>query len=189
MKKIILKTINLVSVLLLVAITSSLLSSTTVLAEAGSRLANCTDMKNEDARNTCLRNLENNATQACLNSPDVENCRRNWMNEKVNGGISGSSIPEDDPSINCKPEGGAELSSSNCGIVRYLVIIINTLSALAGIAIIGSIVYGGIQYSASGSDPQKVGAAKDRIRNAFIALILFIFGYAIVNYLVPGGIL
>lgn len=77
----------------------------------------------------------------------------------------------------------------DCGIVRYLVIIINALSALAGVAIIGSIVYGGIQYSMAGSDPQKVGAAKDRIRNAIIALVFFIFGYGILNYLVPGGVL
>lgn len=76
-----------------------------------------------------------------------------------------------------------------CGILNYLVIIINVLAGAASVAIIGSIIYAGIQYSMSGSDPQKVSAAKDRIRNAIIALVFFIFGYTILNYLVPGGVL
>lgn len=84
---------------------------------------------------------------------------------------------------------GASPDSSNCGIIRYLVIFINVLSVMAGIVIAGSIAYGGIQYSMSAADPQKVSAAKERIRNAIIALVFFIFGYAILNYLIPGGLL
>ncbi len=80
-------------------------------------------------------------------------------------------------------------TAANCGITRYLVLFINVLSVLAGIVIAASIAWGGIEYSMSGSDPQKVSAAKDRIRNAIIALVFFIFGYAILNYLVPGGVL
>lgn len=85
---------------------------------------------------------------------------------------------------------GASADDENhCGILDYLVLFINILSGLATIAIVGSIIYAGIQYSMSGSDPQKVSAAKDRIRNAVIALIFFVFGYTILNYLVPGGVL
>lgn len=82
-----------------------------------------------------------------------------------------------------------EIKSDNCGIIEYLVIFINVLSVLAGIIITISIAYGGIQYSMAGADPQKVSAAKERIRNAIIALVFFIFGYAILNYLIPGGLL
>lgn len=81
------------------------------------------------------------------------------------------------------------IDQSNCGIIRYLVIFINFLSAIAGIAIIGSIIYGGIQYSMAGSDPQKVSAAKNRMRDAIIALLFFLFGYGLLNYLVPGGVI
>ncbi|MDQ3064754.1 MAG: pilin [bacterium] len=87
----------------------------------------------------------------------------------------------------CSDPGG--LNSGNCGIIRYLVLFINVLSALVGLVVIASIIIGGIQYTASGSDPQKVAAAKDRIRNAIIALIFFIFTYSFLNYLVPGGVL
>jgi len=78
---------------------------------------------------------------------------------------------------------------NHCGILDYLVTIIDVLVGLAGVAIVGTIVYGGIQYSMAGSDPQKVAASKDRIRNAIIALIFLLFGFAILNYLVPGGVL
>lgn len=81
------------------------------------------------------------------------------------------------------------VDKDNCGIIEYLVIFINVLSALAGVVIAASIAYGGIQYSMAGSDPQKVSAAKARIRNAIIALLFFIFGYGFLNFLVPGGLL
>lgn len=82
----------------------------------------------------------------------------------------------------------SNINEDNCGIVRYIVVIINILSALVGVAVVASIIIGGIQYSTAGSDPQKVQAAKARIRNAIIALLFFIFGYAILNFLVPGGL-
>ena len=94
-----------------------------------------------------------------------------------------SALPDD-----CKPTDG-QLTKDNCGIVRYLVIFINVLSAAAGLVILASVIMGGIQYTTAGSDPQRVAAAKDRIRNAVIALLFFIFGFTLLNYLVPGGIL
>lgn len=81
------------------------------------------------------------------------------------------------------------VSSENCGIVAYLVIFINILSGLAGIVITISLVYAGIQYSMAGSDPQKVSAAKARIRNTIIALVFLLFGYSILNFLIPGNLL
>jgi hypothetical protein len=81
------------------------------------------------------------------------------------------------------------IDESNCGILRYVVIITNFLSAMVGIVVVGSLILGGIQYSMSGSDPQKVSAAKTRIRNSIIALIVFIFTYSFLNYLIPGGVL
>lgn len=88
----------------------------------------------------------------------------------------------------CNPDGGAALDSSNCGIVKYLTIIINVLSAIVGVVIVMMIIVGGIQYSAAGDDPQKVQAAKTKITNALLALFLFIFMYSLLQWLVPGGI-
>ncbi len=65
---------------------------------------------------------------------------------------------------------------------------INALSALVGIVIVISIIMGGIQYAASGGDPQKVSAGKERILNAIVAFFVFIFLYAFLQYIVPGGV-
>lgn len=79
---------------------------------------------------------------------------------------------------------------TNCDLmVKYIYPLINLLAALVGLAVTISLVIGGIQYGSSAGDPQKVTAAKNRIRNAIIALVTFIFLYALLNFLVPGGLL
>lgn len=65
---------------------------------------------------------------------------------------------------------------------------INFLSAMVGVAVVISVVLGGIQYTTSGGDPQKVSAAKKRLTNAFVALFIFFFIYAFLQYLIPGGV-
>lgn len=81
------------------------------------------------------------------------------------------------------------LTADNCPIVDYLVKFINGLSALVGIVVVIMIAVGGIQYSSSRDNPQQVSAAKNRIRNAIIALLLYLFMYAFLQWLIPGGVL
>jgi len=73
-------------------------------------------------------------------------------------------------------------------IYDYVDPFIDFLSALVGVAVVISIVVGGIQYSSSAGDPSKASAAKSRIRNAIIALVTFILLYAMLNFLIPGGL-
>ncbi len=80
------------------------------------------------------------------------------------------------------------ITASNCGIVAYLQLFINVLSGLVGIVIVIMIIWGGIEYSSAGNDPQKVGAAKSKISNALLALVVFIFMYSFLQWVVPGGI-
>jgi hypothetical protein len=87
----------------------------------------------------------------------------------------------------CNAEGGV-LNSGNCGIVKYLLIFINGLSAIVGVVIVLVIIVGGIQYAASADDPSRVSAAKKRILNAILGLVTFIFMYAFLQYIVPGGV-
>jgi len=80
-------------------------------------------------------------------------------------------------------------STSNCDLLtQYVQPFINFLSALVGVAVTISIVIGGIQYGSSAGDSSKVSAAKNRIRNSIIALLAFIFLYAMLNFLIPGGL-
>jgi hypothetical protein len=67
------------------------------------------------------------------------------------------------------------------GILRFL-------SAGVGIVVVASIVIAGIQFTLARDNPQNVEAAVSRIRSSLFALVIFIFAYAILNYLVPGGL-
>lgn len=67
--------------------------------------------------------------------------------------------------------------------------IIRLLSDGVGIVVIGSVIVGGIQFSASRSDPQATSAAIGRIRSSLVALLIYIFAFSILNYLIPGGFL
>lgn len=49
------------------------------------------------------------------------------------------------------------------------------------------IILAGVQYSAASGDPGKVSAAKGRIINAVIALVSYVFLWAFLQWLIPGG--
>lgn len=77
-------------------------------------------------------------------------------------------------------EGGA--------IVEYLKMVLQFLSAGVGIVVVLMLVIAGVQYITAVGDPGNIKKAKERIVNAITALLLFIFGYAILNFLIPGGL-
>ncbi len=84
---------------------------------------------------------------------------------------------------------GGDISSSNCGITRYLILLINVLSGLVGVTVVGVMIFAGIQYSVSSGDPSAAAAAKKRISNAVLALVLFATMYGFLQWIVPGGVL
>jgi len=83
--------------------------------------------------------------------------------------------------IGCKGKGNP-IADATFAVIRFL-------SNGVGLVIIGSLVYGGIQYSASRGDPQATAMAVNRLRSTLLALFIFIFGYTILNYLIPAGFL
>lgn len=83
---------------------------------------------------------------------------------------------------------GLTLTKDNCGIVGYIVMFINVLSAAVGVVVVIMIAVGGIQYTTSRDDPQMVSVAKQRIQNAVLALVFYLFAFAFLQWLVPGGI-
>lgn len=74
-------------------------------------------------------------------------------------------------------------------IIRRLNEIIKVLSGLVGVLVIGMIIVGGIQYAIAGDNAAGVTAAKHRIINALIALVVYIFMVAFLQWLIPGGII
>jgi hypothetical protein len=89
------------------------------------------------------------------------------------------------------PDGAAKTcSGGDCsGLIKnYVNPLIKLLSGLVGVIVTVSIIVGGIQYSSAGGDPGKVSAAKKRIYNSIIALLAYLFMFAFLNWLLPGGI-
>jgi hypothetical protein len=107
------------------------------------------------------------------------------------GSPANDDIEASDPSAgavldaDCKE---TELDKENCGIVGYIVTFTNALAILVGIVIVIMIAVGGIQYTTARDDPQQVSAAKNRIRNAILALVFYLFTFAFLQWLVPGGV-
>lgn len=102
----------------------------------------------------------------------------------------------------CAPNGQFEADPAVCGnsqckdaehcdlTTKYVNPIINKfLAPLAILAVIIGIIWGSIQYTTSGGDSQKVAEAKGKIQKALLALVVFIFLYALLNWLMPGGLL
>lgn len=74
-------------------------------------------------------------------------------------------------------------------IFVYLAMIIKFLSGAIGLVIVLMIVVVGVQYITSAGDPGRVKEAKTRITNAITGLVLFVLMFAILNFLIPGGII
>ena len=73
-------------------------------------------------------------------------------------------------------------------IVTYLTAVLKFLSIGIGVVILLMLIIAGIQYITSAGDPGQIKKAKDRIISAITALILFLIGNGLLNYLIPGGI-
>lgn len=92
-----------------------------------------------------------------------------------------------DPALDCSPDA---TGPNSCNLfVKYINPITIFLSALVGIAVTIGIISGAIKYSMAGSEPGQVSAARKQIRNSLIALLAFLFLAAILNWLVPGGVI
>ena len=87
-----------------------------------------------------------------------------------------------DPAVTC--------NADTCDLINnYLNPFISLLTAVVGIVVVLSIIYGAIQYTSSGGDPQKVAKAKSHIVKTVVALFAYIFLFAFLQFLVPGGII
>ena len=78
-------------------------------------------------------------------------------------------------------------NSYHNGIEDLIFAIIRFLSDGVGLVIVMSVIIGGIQYITARGDPNATGAAIKRLTSALTALLIFIFAYAILNYVIPDG--
>lgn len=87
----------------------------------------------------------------------------------------------------CCPKGTTD--NTSCLFKKYINPAVQLLSALVGVAVVSSVIYGGIEYITSEGDPQKSAAGKEHITNGLIGLAAFILLYAFLQFIIPGGVL
>jgi hypothetical protein len=73
-------------------------------------------------------------------------------------------------------------------LIHDIQVIVNFLAASVGIIVTGVILLGGIQYILAGGNATALTAARQRIINGLIALFAFLFMYAFLQWIIPGGI-
>ncbi|PLS81072.1 hypothetical protein CYG49_02975 [Candidatus Saccharibacteria bacterium] len=89
---------------------------------------------------------------------------------------------------NCLPADKNNANIEQNAIYVVLLSIVNFLAAGVGLVIVGGVIYGAFLYITANGNAGKSQQGITIIVNAFIGLVLFIFMYAIINYLVPGGL-
>lgn len=102
--------------------------------------------------------------------------------EKTCGGV-------DTSIISCTEPGGEGSTIEQSGVWGVLKLAIQILSVGVGVLAVGGLLWGSILYASAGGGAEQTKKAKDIIKNVVIGLLLYIFMFAIVNFLVPGGIL
>lgn len=89
--------------------------------------------------------------------------------------------------LSCNAQGGNQ-PLENSAIWNLLLIAINILTGLVVVVAIGGLVYGAIMYASAQDNASQVQEAVGIIRNVIIGLALFVGMYALLQYLIPGGI-
>lgn len=95
------------------------------------------------------------------------------------------------PSIppGCDADSSQACNAGACDLVsKYISPTAEILSASFGLIATISIILAAIQYSAAGGDPQKVSAAKKRLLATIVAIVAYLFLFAFLQFLIPGGV-
>jgi hypothetical protein len=82
----------------------------------------------------------------------------------------------------------ASTTAGTDGIMKILKIAINILSGAVLVAAVIMLIIAAIQYSSAGGEPNGVKAAKTKITNVLIGVVAYVFLYAFMNWLIPGGL-
>lgn len=89
--------------------------------------------------------------------------------------------------ISCTDQkGGGELTDS--GLWGILLIVVNIMTVGVGVLALAGIVYGSVLYTSAGGSPEQVKKAYTIFTNVVIGVVAFGGMYALLNFLIPGGV-
>lgn len=145
--------------------------------------------ENQYKKSNCPASKDGNCT--AKSTGNGSNVYFNITCSKKAGGGGGGTGKDKDSSTGC---GGVETTFIRCdatgngAIVNMLMVIINFMAIGVGILAVGGIVWGALLYTTSNGESAKAQQGITVIVNAVIGLLVFIFMYAIIDVLVPGGL-
>lgn len=104
--------------------------------------------------------------------------------------------------------GGSSSSGSSCGETKTQLVAcdpgtktgigaisdlirmaISVLTVLIGVVAVGGIAFAAITYATARDNQSQIGQAQTLLRNIVIGLVLYGFTIAIINWLIPGGVI
>lgn len=74
------------------------------------------------------------------------------------------------------------------GIWAILLLVINIMTGLVGLAAVGGIVYASILYTTAQDNSGQVTKAKETIFNVVLGIVLFSLMYSFLQFIIPGGV-
>lgn len=98
------------------------------------------------------------------------------------------SVTIDEAGTTCVPINNSSTQVSDNPIFFYLKNFLYFLAGGVGLAVVGGIVAGAYMYITARANAAQTQKGQTMILNSVIALFLFIFMYAILQFLIPGGI-
>lgn len=90
--------------------------------------------------------------------------------------------------INCTQPGGDNAAVEDTGLWGLLLMVVNIMTAGVGVLALAGLVYGAILYTSAGGSPEQVKKAYNVFTNVVIGVIAFGGMYALLNFIVPGGV-
>lgn len=106
---------------------------------------------------------------------------------EVSTNLTGNATPNSAGTY-CVPQGNSQSGVQGSSIFALLVSFIKFLSVGVGIAVAGGIIYGGILFVTARGNSSQTQKGVTTIVNSVIGLLLYIFMFAILNFVIPGGI-
>lgn len=120
-------------------------------------------------------------------SADAEECEK--LHERFTPGNPGS-VECDEPG-NCAKEtmfAWCGNKTEGVGVQCLINDVLAFLSVGVGIAVVAGVIIGGITYSTSQGNPAQVQKGITIIANSAIGLVMYLLLWAIIQWLIPGGV-
>lgn len=99
------------------------------------------------------------------------------------------SLPVDQGGTKCIPLNERTTDIAENPIFFYLRNILVFLAGGVGLAVVGGIIFGAYMYITARGNVSQTQNGQNTIINSVIGLMLFIFMFAILQFLIPGGII